>query len=103
MQAKKKKSESHGRRVTRVEPPVLQEAIEAARGLTDDIECQIEIAAQLMGIPEDEVRPVVLQTSMAQPTRQPLRLAERISFSDRSEGPKVVVVERKRPRLVMPR
>jgi hypothetical protein len=101
MLAKKKSSDSRVRRVTRVEPPVLEEAIAAAQGLTDDIEGQIEIAAQLMGLPEDEVRPVVLKASV--PIRRPMRLAERISIPDRHEAPKVVVVERKRPRLVMPR
>jgi hypothetical protein len=101
MLAKKKSSESRNRRVTRVEPPVLEEAVAAAQGLTDDIESQIEIASQLMGLPEDEVRPVVLKTA-AQP-RRPVRLSERLPMQERSEGPKVVVVERKRPRLVMPR
>jgi hypothetical protein len=101
MLAKKKSSDSRVRRVTRVEPPVLEEAIAAAQGLTDDVESQIEIAAQLMGLPEDEVRPVVMKASM--PVRRPVRLAERISIPERSEAPKVVVVERRRPRLVMPR
>lgn len=101
MLAKKKPSESRSRRVTRVEPPVLEEAIVAAQGLTDDIESQIEIAAQLMGLPEDEVRPVVLR-SVAQPRRSE-RLPARMIMPDRAEASKVVVVERKRPRLVMPR
>jgi len=101
MLAKKKSSESQARRVTRVEPPVLEEAIAAAQGLTDDIESQIEIAAQLMGMSEDEVRPVALKASA--PVRRPLRLADHMPMPARSEGPKVVVVERKRPRLVMPR
>ena len=101
MLAKKKSSESQTRRVTRVEPPVLEEPIAAAQGLTDDIESQIEIAAQLMGMSEDEVKPAVLKASTQ--VRKPLRLAERVSIPDRHEGPKVVVVERKRPRLAMPR
>jgi len=101
MLAKKKPSESRVRRVTRVEPPVLEEAIAAAQGLTDDLESQVEIAAQLMGLSEDEVRPVVLKASA--PVRKPLRLTERMSIPERHEAPKVVVVERKRPRLVMPR
>lgn len=101
MLAKKKSSESRNGRVTRVEPPVLEEAVAAAQGLTDDIESQVEIAAQLMGLPEDEVRPVVLKTPPQ--TRRPVRLPERFPMHERSEGPKVVVVERKRPRLVMPR
>ena len=100
---KKRTSESYGRRVTRIEPPVLEEAVAAAQGLTDDIESQIEIASQLMGMPEDEVRPVVMKASPLAPIRRPVRLPERFSMHERSEGPKVVVVERRRPRLVMPR
>ncbi|MGO4524700.1 hypothetical protein AB4097_07525 [Microvirga sp. 2MCAF35] len=97
MLAKKKSSESRNRRVTRVEPPVLEEAIIAAQGLTDDIDSQVEIASQLMGLSEDEVRPVVLKAA-PQPRR-----SERMIMPERADGPKVVVVERKRPRLVMPR
>ena len=105
MLSKKKPSDARSRRVTRVEPPVLEEAIVAAQGLTDDIESQIEIAAQLMGMPEEEVRPVVLKVSAQAPApvRRPVQVSGRISLHERSEGPKVVVVERKRPRLVMPR
>ena len=55
-----------------------------------------------MGMSEDEVRPVVLKAAPA-PIRRPVRLPERFSMHERSEGPKVVVVERRRPRLVMPR
>ncbi len=103
MLAKKKSSEVQNRRVTRVDPPALEEAIVAAQGLTDDVESQIEIAAQLMGMPEDEVRPAVMKAAASAPARRPMHLADRFSMADRNEGPKVVVVERKRPRLVMPR
>jgi hypothetical protein len=97
MLAKKQTSDHQGRRTTRVEPPVLEEAIAAAQGLTDHIESQIEIAAQLMGMPEEEVRPAVLKASAARPPRM-----ERFHAPERHDGPKVVVVERRRPRL-MPR
>jgi hypothetical protein len=103
MLAKKKSSEHQNRRVTRVDPPALEEAIAAAQGLTDDIESQIEIAAQLMGMSEDEVRPEVMKAAVPASVRRPMRLTDRFSMADRNEGPKVVVVERKRPRLVMPR
>ncbi len=46
---------------TRYEPPTLEEAIFAAQGLTSDIEHQVQIAAQLSGAPENEVREAVLQ------------------------------------------
>jgi len=101
MPAQKKPSAGAGRRVTRIDPPALEEAIEAAQGLTDDVDSQVEIAAQLMGMPEDEVRPAVLKASV---TARPLgRPAPRFMTHDRHDGPKVVVVERKRPRMVMPR
>ena len=99
MLAKKNSSAAHTRRVTRVEPPALEEAVAAAQGLTDDIDSQVEIAAQLMGLPEDEVRPVVLKTAAHAPVRRP----ERFPSFERNEGPKVVVVERKRTRLAIPR
>ena len=75
-------------RKTRVEPPTLDEAIFAAQGLTDDPREQAQIAATLMGVPEDEVRPRVLQSVRARPV-----------FSG-SPGRRAVVVERKGPRLV---
>ncbi|MEE1657679.1 hypothetical protein VB618_15845 [Microvirga sp. CF3062] len=103
MLAKKKPSETQNRRVTRVDPPALEEAIAAAQGLTEDVESQVEIAAQLMGMPEDEVRPEVMRAAVPTPVRRPVRLADRFSMGERNEGPKVVVVERKRPRLVIPR
>jgi hypothetical protein len=51
------------RRKTRYDPPALREAIAAAQGLTEQIEGQIEIAAQLMGLQKDEVRPEVLKAA----------------------------------------
>lgn len=97
LEAKKTQSR-HGQRVTRIETPSLEEAIVAAQGLTDDIECQIEIASQLMGMSEDEVRPVALKA--ASQIRQPERMPVADRLLDRSEGTKVIVVERRRPRVV---
>jgi hypothetical protein len=93
----KKTQNRYGQRVTRIEPPSLEEAIAAAQGLTDDIECQIEIASQLMGMPEEDVRPVVLQISAE--SRQPARISVADRILDRGDGAKVIVVERRRPRL----
>jgi hypothetical protein len=95
----KKTQNRYNQRVTRFEPPSLEEAVTAAQGLTDDIESQVEIASQLMGMTEDEVRPMVLKFA-AKP-----RLPERAPITDRvlnrSEGAKVIVVERRRPRMAM--
>src|SRR5215207_440786 len=44
----------------RREPPTVDEAVIAAQALTDDIEQQVVVAAGLIGLPEDEVRPHVL-------------------------------------------
>jgi hypothetical protein len=81
-------------RKTRHDPPVLEEAIAAAQGLTDQVASQIEIAAQLMGLPEDEVRAQV-QTAQAQ-TRP------KVSVPVRDRRTQVVVVER-RSRRALPR
>ena len=56
-------SAAWSRRRTRHDPPALREAIAAAQGLTRHIEDQIEIAAQLMGLPDAEVRPEVLKAA----------------------------------------
>jgi hypothetical protein len=80
-------------RTTRVDPPTIEEAIVAAQGLTDHVEHQIEITAQLMGLAEDEVRPVVLSISgQARRPQAPV-------VPHRRDGAKVIVVERKRPRI----
>ena len=49
----------YGPRRVRHDPPTLDEAIFAAVGITDDQEAQAEIAAALMGMPLDAVRPEV--------------------------------------------
>jgi hypothetical protein len=67
-------------RRTRYDPPGLDEAIAAAQGLTDRVESQIEIAAQLSGVPEDEVKSRVLmmrgQTSWRRTGSAPGRQTE---------------------------
>jgi hypothetical protein len=79
-------------RITRYDPPALKEAIAAAQGLTEQIEGQIEIAAQLMGLPEDEVRPEVLKATTQTNTRPTGSTYVR---QRRTE----VVIERRGPRV----
>jgi hypothetical protein len=79
----------YGPRRVRHDPPTLDEAIFAARGLTDDVEEQVAIAAGLMELPEDEVR-VVLQKST--PPRKP---AATVAFTSRGGMHRAVVVEHK--------
>jgi hypothetical protein len=96
----KKKSDPQKRR-TRHEPPTLQEAIVAAQGLADDVEGQVAIACQLMGLPESEVRPAVLQAKV--PARTTLVRDGFIRTNVRSQ--RTVVVERRslRPTSFAPR
>ena len=55
----------YGPRRVRHDPPTLEEAIFAARGLTDDPEDQVAIAAGLMELPLDDVRAALTQVAAA--------------------------------------
>ena len=61
----------YGPRRVRHDPPTLQEAIFAAKGLTDSLQAQAEIAASLMGLPVESVRLEVLKSAhdRGRPTR----------------------------------
>lgn len=72
----------------RREPPTIEEAILAAEGLTDDRQGQIEIAAGLMGVTEDEVRPHLARMAR-------LRGASSAASTSVVTGKRTVVVERK--------
>lgn len=83
------------RRRTRHDPPDVEDAVTAAQGLTDQIEFQVEIAAQLIGLPADEIRPAVLKAA-AQPRS--------LGAASPSSGPtasRTVVIERRNPRAPM--
>jgi hypothetical protein len=84
----------YGRRRVKHEPPTLEEALEAARGLTGDRQEQIEIAASLMDLPVDEVK--AKARSLAPP-----RLSVGVRVAPRTG--RQVVVERKAPRRVTTR
>src|SRR3954452_13487606 len=71
----------------RRDPPTLEEAVVAAQGLSDDIEEQVEIASGLMGVPHEEVRPVIA-------TAPPSETARGFERSSRAM-PQVVVVRRR--------
>ena len=96
----KKKPDPNKRR-TRHEPPTLQEAIVAAQGLADDLDGQVSIAAQLMGLPEGDVRSAVLQARI--PTRMGSTREGFVRVNMRSQ--RTVVVERRslRPTSFAPR
>ena len=79
-----------GARRVRKEPPTLDEALIAAEAIASDAESRAEIAAQLMGVPVDEVRAAL--------TRQQAQSRGRATLvNGRSRA---VVVEYKRPRTI---
>lgn len=85
----------YGPRRVRHDPPTLEEAIAAAKGLTDDVQAQVEIAASLMDLPVDQVRPEVLKAAT------PRQTTSRVAFIGRAGTQRAVVVERKAPRRVI--
>jgi hypothetical protein len=78
----------YGPRRVRRDPPTVGEAVAAARGLTDDLQEQIEIAASLMDLPPNKVRPEVLKATTSR------KDANTVAFVGRPGAPRTVVVER---------
>ena len=91
----------YGPRRVRRDPPTLAEAIAAARGLTDDVKEQVEIAASLMDLSPDEVRPAVLKAAAAATSSR--NAVSEIAYVGRSGAPRTVVVERKPSRRLAKR
>ena len=85
----------YGARRVRRDPPTLDEAIAAAKGLTDDVQAQVEIAASLMDLPADQVRPEVLKAAT------PRQTTSRVAFIGRAGTQRAVVVEHKAPRRLL--
>ena len=77
----------YGPRRVKVAPPTLAEAVAAAKDMASDTKSQVEIAAALMGMPEDEVRPEVLKSRAI--TLKPVRIV-----SSSTGAARQVVVER---------
>lgn len=90
----------------RREPPTISEAVAAAQDLADDLEQQVEIAAGLIGLPPDEVRPHVLAAEKPKTDRsKPEKISERIlTAGSPSRAPRTVIVERRtRPPVLVER
>ena len=87
----------YGTRRVRHDPPTLAEAIAAAQGLTDDVEGQIAIAADLMGASAEDVKSEMRKLA---PDRRVTRL---VASSARDNSVRTVVVERKASRRVIAR
>jgi len=87
----------YGPRRVRHEAPTLEEAIFAAKGLTDDPNEQVAIAAALMNVTEDEARVAMLKSAQ----RKDIKRAptSRVTFTKRAGVERAVVVERKGPRV----
>jgi len=79
----------YGPRRVRHDPPTLEEAISAARDLTDDLEEQVAIAAGLMELPPEDVRAVLKKSP---PPRKP---DATVAFTSRGGVHRSVVVEHK--------
>lgn len=79
----------YGTRRVRHDPPTLDEAIAAARGLTDNVDEQVEIAAALIGMSREDVRAALVKS-------KPPRKEATVTFTQtRNKAPRAVVVERK--------
>lgn len=85
----------YGPRRVKYDPPTLREAIAAAQDMASDLQGQIEIAASLMGLPEDQVRPEVLK--MRGSTIHPRQSIA----TGRGAAQRTVVVERKPSRRIV--
>jgi len=90
----------YGPRRVREALPTLEEALFAARGLSDDFNEQVEIAASLLGVSVDQARAEAMKTKHT--TTLQVRAP---TNNDRSGGTRSVVVERKvvRRQVVVPR
>ncbi len=75
----------------RHDPPTLEEAVFAAQGLSDDPNQQVVIAAQLMSVPVDEVRPLVLKAQ-----RLTASGSRMVVTAPRTGTERTVIVERTR-------
>ncbi|PVE25253.1 hypothetical protein DC522_06915 [Microvirga sp. KLBC 81] len=97
MEEKSTRPPEQSRRRTRHDPPSIEDAVTAAQGLTGNIDSQVEIAAQLMGLPEDEVRPFALKGSV------PSRLSVARSAPIPSKVGRTITVERRSHRSLLTR
>jgi hypothetical protein len=78
----------YGPRRVKHDPPTLPEAVAAAKDMATDLQSQVEIAASLMGLPEDQVRPEVLKLRGS--TIRPMQSIA----SRRGSAQRIVMVER---------
>jgi hypothetical protein len=85
----------YGLRRVRQEDATIEEALAAAECMSDDRETQIELASQLMGLPQEEIRAALRKRA---PVRKPIAVKSITLASGPAARPRMVVVETKRPR-----
>jgi hypothetical protein len=86
----------YGPRRVRHDPPTLAEAIAAARDIADEREAQVEIAASLMGVSQEQVA-----AELAKLAPQP-KVASTLAFTTTRTGiQRAVVVERRPSRRIV--
>jgi len=79
----------YGPRRVRNDPPTLEEAILAARDLSDDAQQQVDIAAALIDRPREEVMAASLRLAQRKDVNRT------VAFTGRGSVQRAVVVERK--------
>jgi len=83
-----------GRRRVRRDPPTIEEAVQAAQGLTDDLKEKTEIVASLMEVPLEEARSAVLRLGQSKDVSRMTITAP----VGRTGVARAAVVERRTPR-----
>jgi hypothetical protein len=78
----------------RNDQPTLEEAILAARDLSDDVQQQVDIAAALIDRPREEVMAASLRLTQRKDVNRT------VAFTGRGSAQRAVVVERKPSRRV---
>ena len=86
----------------RHDPPTLEEAVFAAQGLTDDVEHQAAIAAELMGATLEEARELAAKmwVKAAAVKRAP---EPEVTFTSNRQGTQRAVVVERRPSVTVER
>ena len=84
----------------RHEPPSLEEAIEAAAGITDDVQLQAEFAAELMGLEAAEILPAVKAAAKA--AAAPKRTLSIAAAHGSHQPERKVIVEHRTARRMAP-
>jgi hypothetical protein len=83
-----------GRRRVRRDPPTVEDAVQAAQGLSDNIDAQIEIVMSLMEVSAEAARGAVLKMGQRKET-------SRFTIAGRDGSPRAVVVERRPSRAAV--